>query len=428
VALNQDQYQVLLIGLGFMSMAGFFAVHALSTPGVTLANRALEAVASPYSYATSSTANHAAHFDYGGTVVGLSAFLSIFAPSFLFAAAYTPAVFALRRLRIRASWLALTVAGVVSVYAALALGGVPGITELPISSAPGSWIIATVAVVLLGFAAAHQARTYLRTAFPMHGALALAYLLLAEAQVLMVTTEFWTTAWWGYHLLMLTAVILAIGALFVELDRRRGLERFLPNEVVERVVAGDGLKLGGERRVVTVLFADLRNSTSIAESLPADQVVTLLNAYVGSMAECVFEHGGMLDKFLGDGVMAVFGIADDGSEGAVAATRTAQSIRQAVERVNQKRSGSAVGCGVGIHTGEVVLGAVGIPQRSDFTAIGDTVNTASRLEGTTKQYGVTTVLSEETARRLGGAFTLRELGSTPIRGRQEPVLLYTIDP
>jgi adenylate cyclase len=164
----------------------------------------------------------------------------------------------------------------------------------------------------------------------------LAYLLLAEAQLLMATAPFWSLGWWAYHTLMLAATILALGALFIEVQRRRALERFLPPPIVERVVAGDlGRLLRGERRIVTVVFADLRGSTTVAERLDPHEVVQLLNDYVGALARCVFGQGGMVRQFLGDGLMAIFGAFEtDVSDGALPAVRAALDMRNAVDAVN----------------------------------------------------------------------------------------------
>jgi adenylate cyclase len=286
-----------------------------------------------------------------------------------------------------------------------------------------------VSAVLFIFAATRQAETYARTRFPMQGALVLSFIFLAEAQVIMVVSSFWTLAWWEYHVLMFAAVVLAMGALFLELDRRRGLERFLPAEVVERVVTGDPLRLGGERRAATVLFADLRGSTVLAEQLAAEHVVRLLNTYIGALAQCVFARGGMLDKFLGDGLMAVFGVLPDGSDGAVPAVQAALDMRREIQAVNARRvadGSTPIGFGVGIHTGEVVLGAIGIPQRSDFTAIGDTVNTAARLQEICKGHDVDIILSSQTVERLpADAFALRDLGPAEVRGKSQPVRILT---
>jgi adenylate cyclase len=245
----------------------------------------------------------------------------------------------------------------------------------------------------------------------------------------------WTGTWVPVIALATTAAVLLVFSIyarlnahlhasFVELERRRGLERFLASEAVERVLAGDTLAVAGERRIVTVLFADLRSSTRLADTmLPAD-LVEYLNRYVGAMAEAVFASGGMLDKFLGDGLMAIFGVMEEPTAGAAPAVRAALAIRQRFASLNIGRD-EPVRFGIGIHTGEVVLGAVGISRRSDFTAVGDTVNTASRLEAPCKRFGVDCILSEATATRLSEAVSLRPLGPWTLRGKSRPLTLLT---
>ena len=148
-------------------------------------------------------------------------------------------------------------------YSALAVLHPQILTDLPLSQQSNAYYLAAVSMTLFVFAASRQMETYTKTRLPMHGALVIAFLFLALAQLIMVAATFWTLAWWEYHLLMFAAVVLALGALFLELDRRRGLERFLPAEVVERVVSGDLLRLAGERRVVTVMFADCGGQQSL---------------------------------------------------------------------------------------------------------------------------------------------------------------------
>lgn len=186
----------------------------------------------------------------------------------------------------------------------------------------------------------------------------------------------------------------------------------------------------GERRTVTVLFADLRDSTPLAEDLSAENMVELLNAYLGALARCVLAEGGMVDKFLGDGLMAVFGVLDDTGEGAGSAARAVIQMRRAVQALNDTRAAigeDPVSFGVGIHTGEVVFGPVGLPGRSDYTAIGDTVNTAARLSGLCREYGVDAIISNETAARLGeSGMALRELGAANIRGKARAITVSTL--
>jgi class 3 adenylate cyclase len=415
-AIRLEQRTVLLVALGFMAMASLFAVHGITTPGV------LDA-AGQYDYEAEGA------LSYAGTVVGHSAYLSLLAPSILFAASHSrPGRQIADRLSSRGTFG--VVAGAVVAYGAVALLYPALIANSVLSHHPATLLVAAVSVVLFLYAAWRQFGVYARTRLPTHGALVAAFALLAEAQVIMALSEFWRLAWWQYHVLMLIAVVVAIGALFVELDRRRGLERFLSAEVVERVVSGDLLRLRGERRRVTVMFADLRGSTEMAETLDPETLVRTINETLGAFATCVFAHGGMLDKFLGDGLMAIFGVVPGHGAGAQAAADSALAMRHQVSQINERRKANgapAIGFGVGIHTGEVVLGAIGIPQRSEFTAVGDTVNTAARLQEVSKQHGVDIVLSGQTVEEMdGGGLSLRDLGAVTLRGKSQPVQVLTI--
>src|SRR6266567_2147213 len=428
-ALVMEQYQVLLIALGFMTMAGFFAVHALATPGAHTSNMTVASgglTTDPYGYGAPSTLG----FDYNGTLIGASAFLSLSTPAVFFAAGSSQSILGALRRRVSTRALTLAAAALPLAYGGLAAWRPALVANLPLSQPPLVYVLMLVSGALLGFAAWQQARTYALAHFPFNGALVVAFIVLAQAQVLVVVSTFWTVAWWGYHVLMLASVVIALGALFVELDRRRGLERFLSRELVERVVAGDLLRIAGERRTVTLLFADLRGSTALAEQLAPEQVIAVVNAYVGELARCVFAHDGMLDKFLGDGLMAIFGVLPDVSHGAQPAARAALAMRQGIRRLNTERRAqaqAALDFGVALHTGEVVLGAVGIAQRSDFTAIGDTVNTAARLEGQCKELGLDIVLSGQTAAHLPRSeFKVVDLAEVSIRGRQQPVAVATL--
>jgi adenylate cyclase len=245
----------------------------------------------------------------------------------------------------------------------------------------------------------------------------------------MTLGQLWTVAWWEYHGLMLAAVAIALVALFVELDRRRGLERFLPPNVVERVIQGDRLRLEGERRVVTVVFTDLRGSTALADTLDAESVVGIVNTYLRAKARVIVDRGGIIDKFTGDGLMAIFGAMSDAPTGARAAAAAALDIRAALAALNAERAATGnpvLKHGVGMHVGEVVLGAIGLPERSDYTAMGDTVNTASRMESLCKELGVDTVLSSDIAAQLDGTVPLRPLGEATVKGKAQPITVFTL--
>lgn len=186
----------------------------------------------------------------------------------------------------------------------------------------------------------------------------------------------------------------------------------------------------GERRRATVLFADLRDSTALAESLAPEAMVGLLNTYLGTLARCVLARGGLVDKFLGDGLMAIFGVLSESGDGAVEAGHAAIEMRDAVRELNNARihrGEMPIEFGVGIHTGEVVFGLVGMIGRSDYTAIGDTVNTAARLSGLCSSLGKGIVISEETAGRLNSVgLPLHELGLATLRGKTQPVTIFAL--
>lgn len=436
-ALQVRHYPTLLVALGFMSMAGIFSVHGLSTPGVLQrGDRANDA----------------------NLVVGVSAQLALLVSALFFAIRYTSLTQWLDR-RVRPRILLGAVAAGLGGYATVALiypswfGGIarsmlvsagsyadydPSTYGYGAYRAPDvlggagllPYVLATTVVLLFGFAALHQGRDFLRTRLPMQGALAAAYVLLAQAQISQFLGPTWSPSWWEYHVLMLMAVVTALGALFIELDRRRGLERFLPPTVVERVIQGDPLRLEGERQTVTILFADLRGSTALAERLEPEQVVAVLNTYLRLMARCVIDAGGILDKFLGDGLMAIFGAMGDPTHGAAAATRAAQQMRAQLTALNIERAAReepVMRFGVGVHTGDVVLGAVGLPERSDYTAIGDAVNTAARMESLTKEFQVDSVLSSDTAEHLDGEeAALRPLGEAQVRGKSAAMRVFTL--
>src|SRR5207245_2332198 len=156
-----------------------------------------------------------------------------------------------------------------------------------------------------------------------------------------------------------------------------GLERLLPATAAQGVDSCEPLRLAGERQTVTSLCSDLRGSTSLAERLTPEQTIAAVNSYLRVMARCVLDNGGILDKFTGDGVMAIFGAMTDPTNGALAAVRAALAMRKSIGELNAERAARGevvVQFGLGLHTGDVVLGAIGLPERSQYDAIGDAVH------------------------------------------------------
>ena len=194
-------------------------------------------------------------------------------------------------------------------------------------------------------------------------------------------------------LVAVSVAVLALHYLTVAFERERVRDlfaRFVPEDVVDDVIdRADGLRLGGVQREGTVMFSDLRGFTSFAEKMPVDQVIEILNRYLTEMSDAILNHGGTLVAYMGDGIMAVFGAPveqDDHADRALAAAR---------EMIGPRLDGSTSTCasqglgegfrmGVGLNSGQVMSGNVGSERRLEYTAIGDTTNTAARLEGMTK--------------------------------------------
>ncbi|MFH0888144.1 MAG: adenylate/guanylate cyclase domain-containing protein [Planctomycetota bacterium] len=207
--------------------------------------------------------------------------------------------------------------------------------------------------------------------------------------------------------------------------------KYLAPEVVEEILKDyKNLKASvGERKELTVLFSDIRNFTKMSEFLPPEEVVRLLNEYLTLMVKVIFRYGGTLDKYMGDGIMAFYGAPRNQPNHAELAVRTAREMLKEAKQLRLKwtKEGKPdLNIGIGINTGEVVVGNIGSEQRLDYTIIGDNVNLASRLETLNKEYGTNIIISQFTARKLDNQFPLRELGQVQIRGKEKPVMIYEL--
>jgi adenylate cyclase len=183
----------------------------------------------------------------------------------------------------------------------------------------------------------------------------------------------------------------------------------------------------GEARELTVLFSDIRGFTTLAESMPSEAVVRLLNDYLTCMVDVIFAAGGTLDKFMGDGIMAYFGAPIEQPDHADRAMWCALHMQEALHRFNLAREEAGVPAlkiGVGLHSGRVIVGDIGSPRRREYTAIGDVVNTASRLEALTKQLGTPILVSETTRARVTGPVRFTAAPETAIRGRAQPLATF----
>ncbi|HEX8285404.1 MAG TPA: adenylate/guanylate cyclase domain-containing protein [Pyrinomonadaceae bacterium] len=211
---------------------------------------------------------------------------------------------------------------------------------------------------------------------------------------------------------------------------RANYSRFLPEYVVKQILENpDSFKLGGVNQTLTVLFADIRGFTRLSENAAPDRVVQLLNNYFTAMSDVVFGHGGTLDKYLGDGLMALFGAPTATPEDACNAVSAAVQMQRRMEGINEQLRAdklSEIAIGIGLHTGVATVGYIGSERRSEYTAIGDTVNLAARLEQNALPGQI--ILSDATARAAAGAgCEFRPRTPITVKNRVQPVPIFEVD-
>lgn len=209
---------------------------------------------------------------------------------------------------------------------------------------------------------------------------------------------------------------------------RAKYRRFMPKHVVDEILASPNtLSLGGTNSCITALFSDIRGFTSMSEKLSPQIVVQILNEYFADMTPIVFEYEGLLDKFMGDGLMALFGVPYACDAAASHAVAAAIAMQRRMAKVNEglaEAGLSEITIGIGINTGTATVGYIGSRDRTDYTAIGDTVNLAARLEKQAKAGQI--IISSFTREAIGDEFPLIPTGQITVKGRQEPVQIYEV--
>jgi adenylate cyclase len=207
------------------------------------------------------------------------------------------------------------------------------------------------------------------------------------------------------------------------------MARYMDPGLADKLLATGGELLGGQSVEATVLFSDIRSFTTLTEELGAQGTVTLLNEYFTLMVNCITNEGGMLDKFIGDAIMAEFGIPVSHGDDADRAMRAAINMIRELQAFNERRRAlglKPLAMGVGLNTDTVVSGNIGSPKRMDYTVIGDGVNLASRLESACKEYSAQILASEFTYRKLKGTYRCREIDRVVVKGKTEPIGVYEI--
>ena len=264
-------------------------------------------------------------------------------------------------------------------------------------------------------------------------ALVAAYLFIATA--LFRSQGLWLNLVYPTLLIVLLFASATLVYYFFAFSEKRYLklafQHYVPPAVVDGLVAGaDKLRLGGEKRELTVLFSDIRGFTSLSEAMDPEELVKLMNEYFTAMTEKVFEHGGSLDKYIGDAIMAIYGAPLAAPRHPFLACHTALDMMDVLDRLQEEwkpRGLPTLGIGVGINTGPMIVGNMGSHDRFNYTVVGDAVNLASRVESLNKSYGTSILITEYTYEIVKDEFPcVREVDLVRVRGRQQPVRLYEL--
>jgi len=260
-----------------------------------------------------------------------------------------------------------------------------------------------------------------------------AYLFAATA--LFRTQGLWLNIVYPSLLIALLFVSATLVRYFFAFSEKRYLklafQHYVPPAVVEGLVSGaDRLRLGGEKRELTVLFSDIRGFTTMSEAMAPEELVKLMNEYFTAMTDKVFEHRGSLDKYIGDAVMAVYGAPVAEPRHAALACRTALEMLTVLDELKagwKSRGLPEIDIGVGINTGPMIVGNMGSANRFNYTVVGDSVNLASRIESINKTYGTNILVSEYTYEVVKDEFPFaREIDNIRVRGRTQPVRIYEL--
>jgi len=285
--------------------------------------------------------------------------------------------------------------------------------------------------LLLGIISGRIVWRYGEVAGPLIGGLLLAFIALPSFLVAFSVAN---------QVIPYGAIVLAV-ALPVALGvyKRLGAERRMIRDQFSVYVSANVLEIlarypeiirEGRRRQITVLFADVRDSTALSEKTEPEVWLAQLNEYMNEMTEAIFEYDGYLDKFMGDGIMAIWNAFGTQSRHAELAVRAALAMLERLEALNEywreADNRTPFRIGIGLHTGSAVLGDAGSQQRRQYTAIGDVVNTTARIEAMNKELGTTFIISQTTADETEGLFELREIGEVPVRGRTQPIGVYEV--
>lgn len=471
-ARQRDDPRLFLVSMALLASSGFLALHAVATPGIVV------------------------HDKNAGFVIATPVGL-LLAAGFAAASVATSDVGRSRGSRAWQGWLRLALAVVLVAWAVLSLLELPPLDRAPETERVG-WVLALLPVGVLGyaFAAWRYVGLYRRRRQLLPLAVAVAFVLLAEALIAVAFGRAWHASWWEWHVLMAVAfgsillatrqeyrrersIAEAFGGLYTErtleqLDERQrsalgrltgalqrgdelesmtgrlrddgftGQEITLLHRAAEELARVDGLlhrylgaqladqmhrepsfgELGGSERVVTALFADLVGFTSFSEGHDAADVVAMLNAYWSAVVPSIVEgEAGVIERFAGDGLLAIFNALGNEPDHALRGARAALAVHERAEELRASRP-DWPRFRIGLNTGPAVIGIVGSEDQRSFSAIGDTTNVAARLQGVARPGEV--VIGAQTRAQLGDAAVIEAIGPVELKGKSLPVETYRL--
>jgi len=260
------------------------------------------------------------------------------------------------------------------------------------------------------------------------------YVALATCAFIHPQVRIWLNMTYPLTFMFLTGISTYAYMTFRENKERKQIEqlfgKFVSPQILEKLLADKtGISSRGQRKVMTVLFSDIRGFTTLSEKYPPHEVIEILNEYITEMVEIILDHNGTLDKYIGDAIMAFYNDPVEMEDHALRAVQTAVTMREKLAELNEKwvkEGKEPLKIGIGINTGEMIVGHIGSPRLVDYTVIGDNVNLASRVEALTKDYNVTILISESTYNEVKDIIHTEYVDEVVVKGKRNAVKIYEV--
>jgi adenylate cyclase len=294
--------------------------------------------------------------------------------------------------------------------------------------------VGAVSIVLFGLLALFLSFVFRKVLFRVSSYIAIYLLFFTVSKLLFVYYSYYIDAFYPFIALIISALFIEIQSFIYKEKEGQFIENafsnYLSSELLTELKQNpEQLKLGGEKKEMSILFSDIRSFTTFSEKLSPQQLISLMNRYFTPMTQAVIDNGGMLDKYIGDAVMAFYNAPLDLKEHANASCETALKMIEELKILNkalEKENLPFIDIGIGINSDEVIVGNMGSAQRFNYTVVGDGVNLASRVEGLNKEYGTNILITEYTKLKISSHYLTRKLEKVKIKGKQNGVIIFEL--